>query len=186
MCYIIYNKRKVCMLIGRKIKALRKEHGMTLSELSERTGVQIATLSRIEHEKMPGTLASHLAISRALGINLADLYRDLSNTPGPDKEAELTTVTEEILVGDLTAKKIRPSLLKMGPGTATDLRPTGQSSEGCVFILDGCVDITIDGRTTRLTTNGFLYITISAPCQITNNGTSIARALIMMTPSGKE
>ena len=40
------------MFIGTKIKDLRKTQKMTLTELSQKSGVQLATLSRIEHMKM--------------------------------------------------------------------------------------------------------------------------------------
>ena len=44
------------MLIGKRVKELRKARNMSLSELAKLSGVQIATLSRIENLKMIGTL----------------------------------------------------------------------------------------------------------------------------------
>ena len=64
------------MLIGKKVKQLRKSQRMSLSELAEKSGVQIATLSRIEHQKMIGTLDSHMKIAQALGIDVTALYND--------------------------------------------------------------------------------------------------------------
>lgn len=48
------------MHIGRIIRRLRKERKITLLELSQKSGVAIATLSRIETGKMTGRLKSHL------------------------------------------------------------------------------------------------------------------------------
>ena len=55
------------MFIGQRIKQLREAQKMTLTELSEKSGVQLATLSRMENMKMTGTLESHIAIAQTLG-----------------------------------------------------------------------------------------------------------------------
>mgnify|MGYP002066097522 CR=1 FL=1 len=44
--------KSVEIQVGKSIKKLRKEKGISLSKLSELSKVQIATLSRIEHNKM--------------------------------------------------------------------------------------------------------------------------------------
>src|SRR4051812_12458279 len=67
------------MLIGKRVKELRKSRNMSLSELAKLSGVQIATLSRIENLKMIGTLESHMNIAKALGIDLTQFYHDIHN-----------------------------------------------------------------------------------------------------------
>ena len=73
------------MYIGKRVQELRKVRGMSLTELAEKSGVQIATLSRIENMKMTGTLESHMNIARALGVDVTQLYsaiiREESKTP---------------------------------------------------------------------------------------------------------
>ena len=61
--------------LGARIRTLRKTAKLTLAELSKRSDVALATLSRIETGRMTGTLESHLAIARALGVPLPDLYQ---------------------------------------------------------------------------------------------------------------
>ena len=68
------------MYIGKKVKELRKQKNLTLVQLSEQSGVQVATLSRMENEKMTGTLESHLAIASALGVDVTQLYSGLVET----------------------------------------------------------------------------------------------------------
>nr|HPM43252.1 helix-turn-helix transcriptional regulator [Candidatus Omnitrophota bacterium] len=65
------------MPIGDVIHRFRKEKKLTLSELTERSGVALATLSRMENNRMTGTLESHIEICKALDSTLADLYKDL-------------------------------------------------------------------------------------------------------------
>ena len=66
----------VQMKIGKRIHQLRKEKDMTLEELSEKSGVALATLSRMENNKMTGTLKSHNSICKALGASIAELYKE--------------------------------------------------------------------------------------------------------------
>lgn len=59
--------------IGQTIKKLRVDRKIKLIELAEKTGIQIATLSRIEHGKMIGSVVSHAKIAKALDLELSDL-----------------------------------------------------------------------------------------------------------------
>lgn len=68
------------MYIGEKIHQLRKKNKISLVELSKLSGVQIATISRIENKKMVGTLESHMNISKALGIDVTELYQDITDS----------------------------------------------------------------------------------------------------------
>jgi transcriptional regulator with XRE-family HTH domain len=79
------------MLIGKTIRELRKKRKMKLIDLAQKTNIQIATLSRIEHGKMTGTVASHLKIADALGVELTDLYQDIVKNSKPQPE----TVNEQ-------------------------------------------------------------------------------------------
>ena len=61
------------MKIGKRIRQLRKERNMTLEDLSKKCGVALATLSRMENDKMTGTLDSHNRICKALGASITEL-----------------------------------------------------------------------------------------------------------------
>lgn len=55
--------------IGERIKALRLEQKMTLSDLSEKTNLSVSYLSQVERDKTTPSLATIIEISSALGIN---------------------------------------------------------------------------------------------------------------------
>jgi len=60
--------------IGNTIKRLRKQKGMTLNAMSELTGIQVATLSRIENDKMDGNLNTYILIAGGLDLKLSQLF----------------------------------------------------------------------------------------------------------------
>jgi transcriptional regulator with XRE-family HTH domain len=51
------------------------ERGLTLSEVSERAGIPVSTLSKVENGKTDLTMDRLLRISVALDVNIADLFR---------------------------------------------------------------------------------------------------------------
>jgi len=59
---------------GATLRRLRKERKMSLSDLSESTGIQLATLSRIENNKMTGSVKNHVKISKAFGLKPSQLF----------------------------------------------------------------------------------------------------------------
>lgn len=62
------------MTPGAALKSLRTDRGWTLAEVSERTGVPISTLSKVENGKTDLTMDRLLRISVALEVNIADLF----------------------------------------------------------------------------------------------------------------
>ncbi len=62
----------VCMRI--KIQEIRKEKGMSLSELSRRSGVANSTLSYIELRVTDPKLSTLCKIAKALEVEMADLF----------------------------------------------------------------------------------------------------------------
>ena len=62
------------MIIRFNIKQIRKKHKLTLKQLASKTGISTSQLSDVENNnKMPSFLYIVL-ISRALKININDLY----------------------------------------------------------------------------------------------------------------
>ena len=70
------------MKIGNTIKRLRKQKVMTLKDMSELTGIQVATLSRIENDKMDGTLSTYVLLAGGLDMHLSDLFSEVENDLG--------------------------------------------------------------------------------------------------------
>ena len=182
------------MFIGQKIRALRQERKMKLIDLAEKTGVQIATLSRMEHGKMTGTLSSHIKIAKALQVELTDLYKDLveSQRLSPDlktpskpqvETASLNTkVSLEMLTTNVLNKKMAPVMLLIDPGGKTKKEKEAPGSEKFLFVIKGKVAVKIGDELFRLKTNDSLYFDASIPYSIANQENTGARVLSITTP----
>lgn len=60
--------------LGRRLKALRKSVGLTLEELSSRSNISKASLSKVENDKMSLTYAKLQSLSRGLGVQVSELF----------------------------------------------------------------------------------------------------------------
>ena len=64
---------------GETLRDIRKQRRISLKKMFKITGIQMATLSRMENNKMPGTLEHYSNISRVLGLRLSELFTRLEN-----------------------------------------------------------------------------------------------------------
>jgi transcriptional regulator with XRE-family HTH domain len=180
------------MHVGETIHKIRKEKRMTLVELSSRSGVALATLSRIENEKMTGTIESHMKICEALEISLPELYRNLSMSR---KEADVQTkkaktdvfirdkhVSAELLATRVSNKKMMPVLLRIANGQATQKEENRAGAEKFIYILDGKIEAGIGNERYALTRGDTLYFDSSIPHQLKNTGNAEARLISVVCP----
>jgi len=60
--------------IGARLRAIRKEQRLTLKSLSERSGVALSTLSKIELGQISVSYEKFAAVARALDVDIAALF----------------------------------------------------------------------------------------------------------------
>ncbi len=180
------------MNVGEIIYKLRKEKKMTLLELSTKSGVALATLSRMENGKMTGTLDSHMHICRALEVSLTDLYKDLVAST---KKVEMQPVkartdvfihdkkaTSEMLAANSLSKKMMPVMIKITKGGRTHPEETKVGIEKFIYILDGKLEAKIGEDKYGMVKGDTLYFESSVPHYFKNTGTSEARLISVTSP----
>ena len=180
------------MNLGDTIHAIRKERKMTLLELANKSGVALATLSRMENGKMTGTLESHMKICDALNVALPELY---TNLYAPRKSVELQkhqTRTEvfihdkkassEMLASKVLNKKMMPVLIKLEKSGSTHKEETKYGIEKFIYVLGGKIEASIGSEKYTLSKNDSLYFEANVPHYIKNIGSSDARIVCVTCP----
>ena len=180
------------MKIGKRIKALRKKARMKLIELSEKSGIALATLSRIEHEKMTGTLDAHLGIAKALGITLSELYEDieldnqrvtlLEEKAHSDIFVHNEKASYEMLTMGVLKKKMMPIMIKLEPGGQTNSEQTPVGIEKFIYLLEGEMNAVIGPKTHNLHPGDTLYFEAHLPHYFKNETDLPAKAICVTTP----
>lgn len=80
--------------LGALMRSLRSRHGWTLKEMSEKCGIPVSTLSKVEHDRLTLTYDKLYQLSQRLGIRMSELFAEMSEeAPG--------AVTARRSLGDL-------------------------------------------------------------------------------------
>lgn len=179
--------------LGEKIRQLRKERGLTLVEISKRTGVAQATLSRIETGTMTGTVESHEKIAEAIGVGLAEIYAGVDSrfdkTAVLKKEAVHKTsyigknISVELLTTESSQKKITPLLITLQGKCQTPVEQTERGVEKFLYALEGQATVKLDKDDFDLQAGDSLYFDGSIPHQILNQDSKTCSIFAAISPS---
>ncbi len=181
--------------LGRRLRALRKSQRVTLVELAKSSGVDTATISRIETGRMTGTLECHLQLATALGVKVTDLYAGIEEarikdgvTFQPQSQRSEVYVHEagkssmSLLTSDILRKKLMPVLITIEPGGATHKEEAKVGTEKFLYVVDGILEARVGDATHALRRGSSLYLDASIPHTLKNVGPRTAQCLCVITP----
>ncbi len=179
--------------LGQRIRALRTARKLTLLEVSQKTRIDMATLSRMENGKMTGTLDSHLLLAECFGIRLPELYEQVMEKVYEEKDEKVRKRVEtyshssgavaELLTTGVLQKKMMPIVLKLKNGGHTVTEEYSEITERFIYITKGTLEIRIGKETNVLKQGESLYFNASIPHSFKNPFKPDAEALSVLTPS---
>ncbi len=70
------SRKLKALAIGEKIRRIRQSKGLTLEDISQRTGLSKALISRIENEHVSPPIATLLRIASALKVEISHFFTD--------------------------------------------------------------------------------------------------------------
>ena len=180
--------------IGERLRASRKSQRITLVELAKSSGVDAATISRVERGTMTGTLESHMKLARALGMKFAELYagiedaraaRGVSLQAGARNEVYVHQAGKSslaMLTSDVLKKKLMPVLISIEPGGSTNKEEARVGTEKFLYVLEGELEATVGPDAHTLKKGSSLYFEASLSHHLRNLGSKPARCLAVTTP----
>ncbi len=179
--------------LGQKIKTLRKFKRMTLVEVSQKTGIDPATLSRMENGRMTGTVDSHSRIAEVLGIRLPDLYGDVIERLNQEKDQKIKQklsgfshsdgAIAELLTTSVMQKKMMPTLVKVKGRGHTEGEQYPAFTERFVYVLKGKLEWAIGNDKRSLSEGESLYFDASQFHRGTNLLATESKFLSVITPT---
>ena len=146
---------------GSIVKAIRVERGWTLAQVSERTGLPVTTLSRIENDKLSLSYDKLVRLSRGLGIDISRLFgaaetgkdapgiiptgRRSITRDGEGSAIETRTYSHLYPATDLLNKQIMPIIAELKARSRAEFGPLiRHSGEEYAIVLDGLVEFHTD------------------------------------------
>ena len=123
--------------VGARLRALRRQRGVTLTALSATTGVSVSTLSRLESGARRPTLELLLPLARAYGVTLDEL---VNAPPTGDPRVHLRPVTRHGMTMLPLSRRVGGiQAYKLVIPARSHSEPELQVHEGYewVYVLDG-------------------------------------------------
>jgi transcriptional regulator with XRE-family HTH domain len=138
--------------LGRRLRALRNEQGLTLAQLGRRVGLSASYLSQIERGVSMPSLSRLTTIASALGVEIGHFFED--DVPSPcvvrfnhgHKLGSTADITIELLSAEPSDKEIQPYRVVCKPGASRDQPPTYPGEE-FGFVLKGQLTVTVGEET---------------------------------------
>jgi transcriptional regulator with XRE-family HTH domain len=173
--------------LGKRLRALRKEHGLTLAQLGQRVDLSASYLSQIERSVTMPSLARLTTIARALDVEVRHFFEDDMSSPcvvklNQGKRLSGTAYTiVELLSADPSDKEIQPYRLVCQPGASRDQPPTYPGEE-FGFVLKGQLTVTVGEEAFVLKAGDSIHYQTLQPHSWRNEGDEECIAIWAVSP----
>lgn len=157
--------------LGKLIRAVRKQHGWTLREMSNVVGIPLSTLAKVETEKLSLTYDKLQQLASRLGMSLAEFLgqdassnrsaspvvigrRSVTGAPSTVK-IETPNYDYNYLCSDLAGKRMVPILVRIRAGSVQEFGElVTHRGEEFVYVLEGSVEVHLQFYTPVVLTQG--------------------------------
>ena len=174
--------------LGRTVQRLRKASGLSLSDLSETSGVAKSIISQIERSETNPTLATIWRVAHALDISIDRILQGSEEEPFVDKTSKGDT---PILLSD--DGKCRLSVIgwiktvdwlqwyefEAEPGGVLESAAHQPGSIECLSVTAGQLQVEVAGATESAAAGETLRYRCDRPHTITNRSSKPARATMV-------
>jgi len=180
---------------GRRLRNLRQERGWTLSQLAERSGLAVSTISKAERGLISLTYDRMLSLARGIGVDMAEFFEAKGDSfargsfavapKGQFQRQETPTYVYEMLFPEIRHKAMVPMLGTLKAHDIMDfddfVRHPGQEF---LMVLEGAVTVYAEGKTPATLRQGdCIYFDSSRGHLYASAGAEDARILLVCTES---
>lgn len=184
--------------LGERVRALREARGLTLQVLSDRSGLAISTISKIERGLMAPTYDRFAGLANGLGVDVAALFSSAGNAFEVGTVAvaraekfdflQAENYTYQMLFTETHNKSMTPMIGVLQPRTNSDsdrmFRHPGQEF---LMVLAGMLVIEFEDKDdVLLETGDSIYFDCGQGHRYQPQGDEEVRAVVVITPSCPE
>ena len=177
------------MEIGKKIKRLRLQRGLTQEELADRCELSKGFISLLERDLTSPSIATLMDILESLGSDLRTFFSETGeeklvfgeNDIFVKEDPEGIRGSIRWLVPSAQKNDMEPILLELGPGGET-AEDDPHEGEEFGYVLSGSRKIILGDRIERVKRDESFYFRPTAPHRLVNAGKTPCRVLWVSTP----
>jgi transcriptional regulator with XRE-family HTH domain len=186
----VSNCLDVDLNVGRQLRELRTDRGLSIRTLARQSGLNVNTLSLIENSRTSPSVSTLQLLASALSVPIKVFFE--IETPknnisyqkkGQRCKAAFAHGTLEDLGAGLTLHGGQPFLVTLEPKANSGSTPIVHTGLEFVFCLEGRLSYTIDEQIYLLDPGDSLFFEAYLPHWWRNMGTTASRSLLIMCPS---
>ena len=175
------------MNLGKKIKQMRNQKGLTQEELADRCELTKGYISQLENDLTSPSIATLVDILNVLGSNLNEFFSSDTVTEKIvftkddyfSKDNEYGSITW--LITNAQKNEMEPILLKLNPNEET---PIDYPHEGEEFgyVIEGTIIICLDNQKFKCKKGESFYYESSKTHYLKNTSSSVAKIIWISSP----
>jgi len=141
--------------LGALLRAVRNREGWTLKQMSEKSGIPLSTLSKVEHDRLTLSYDKLYQVAQRLGMRMSELFAEMSNeAPAAitarrslgdlDHAVRVETANYDYyyLCTDLRRKRMVPVVSKIRAKTSEEFGDlVHHAGEEFVYVLSGAITV---------------------------------------------
>ena len=172
---------------GVRLRALRRERGLSLREASQRSGLSVSFLSAVERGEAGASVATLTRLTQAYGVTTLDLFVPVAGAGRrvrPRERPVLQLADAGVRIEQLArgTSSLEPQLFVLSPGSSSE-GAYSHAGDEFVFVLEGDVTFWLGGgERYRLRAGDALTFPSTLPHRWRNRADGESRLLWINTP----
>jgi transcriptional regulator with XRE-family HTH domain len=174
--------------IGIKIRRTREEHGLTLSEVAQMTGLSVGFLSQVERNIADASVSSLKKIATAFNVKLKDFFENTERHTNLVRKNERSKIfighskaVYELLAPNVVNRSMEPIYKTLKPGISSGL-VDGHVGEEFLLVLQGRLQVQVGSEFNVVEEGDSLYFNASQAHCYKNIGDEDVVCIWIVTP----
>lgn len=175
--------------LGTRIRAVRKDRGLTLKELERISGFSATHISEIERGKTSPTIGALVKIANALKKDASFFLEEeqLSEVAitrrdeRPPLPEDVAKARGEYLTPGIPGGRLNAYMIYLNPGDEQDIQYPPHAGEEGVFVIEGQVEFSVGERRFLMNSGDAIHYPSDRIHGFRNVGTAVAHLLLVST-----
>tara|TARA_R110000787_G_scaffold86057_5_gene183171 strand:- start:5257 stop:5832 length:576 start_codon:yes stop_codon:yes gene_type:complete len=178
--------------VGQQIRDLRRAKGLRIAGLASEIGRSVGHVSQVERGLSPVTIPDLKKIADALGVEINWFFQGQAMAPPEERDIIVRRANRREL--NYSGTGVREALLSphlhgafemvmttLEPGADSGVAYSRTGEEGG-FVLEGTLDLEVDGRKYSLSAGDSFSFESTRPHRCANSGSQVTRVLWVISP----
>lgn len=178
--------------VGQQIRDLRRAKGLRIAGLASEIGRSVGHVSQVERGLSPVTIPDLKKIADALGVEINWFFQGQAMAPPEERDIIVRRANRREL--NYSGTGVREALLSphlhgafemvmttLEPGADSGVAYSRTGEEGG-FVLEGTLDLEVDGRKYSLSAGDSFSFESTRPHRCANSGSQVTHVLWVISP----